>query len=124
MSADKKILVVSADNRFQRALQRSMTDTNFDVKATCSRNEDLLRVMVDIVPDLTILDTPLASMQCVRELLGIRATTDTPLLMLSTQGAKADTVRTLSLGSCSHPFIKPITYEQLIYQISLLMNKN
>jgi DNA-binding response OmpR family regulator len=94
------------------------------VKTTKARDEELIKVLTDITPDLTILDTPLVSMDGIRELIGIRDTLDTAIMMLSTQGAKADTVRTLSIGSYSHPFIKPITFEQLVLQINNLLHKN
>jgi two-component system KDP operon response regulator KdpE len=124
MSVDRKILVVSADSRFQHALHRNLAHEEYEVKATRSRNDDLLKVLIDVVPDLAILDTPLASMQGIQELIGIRSTMDVPIMMLSTQGARADTVRTLSIGSGNHPYIKPITLEQLMFQINNLLNKN
>ncbi len=124
MSAEKKILVVSSDSRFQHTLHRNLAHQEYEVRATRSRNDDLLKVLIDIVPDLAILDTPLASMQGIQELLGIRSTMDVPIMMLSTQGARADTVRTLSLGTANHPYIKPITLEQLMYQINIVLNKN
>jgi DNA-binding response OmpR family regulator len=124
MSVDKRILVVSADSRFQHSLNRNLSHVDYEVKATRSRNDDLLKVLIDVVPDLAILDTPLASMQGIQELIGIRSTMDVPIMMLSTQGARADTVRTLSIGNGNHPYIKPITLEQLMYQINHLLNKN
>jgi len=121
MSVDKKILVVSGDSRFQHNLHRNLTREDYEVRATRSRNDDLLRVLVDVVPDLAILDTPIASMLGIQELLGIRSTMDVPIMMLSTQGARADTVRTLSIGTGSRPYIKPITFEQLTCQINNLL---
>lgn len=123
MSVEKKILVVSTDNRFQHSLHRNLAHEEYEVKSTRSRNDDLLKVLVDVVPDLAILDTPLVSMMGIQELLGIRSTMDVPIMMLSTQGARADTVRTLSISSTNHPFIKPITMEQLMFQINHLLNK-
>jgi len=125
MGVEKKILVVSQDNRFLRTVQRNLSEYDYEVKNTHSRNEDLMRVLVDVVPDLTILDTPLVSMNGIRELIGIRGTLNTPVMMLSTERAKADTVRTLSIASTnSQPFIKPMTFEQLLIQVNKLLNKD
>jgi DNA-binding response OmpR family regulator len=123
MSVEKKVLVVSRDRRFQTTLHHNLIDQDFKVKATTSRNEDLIKVLVDVVPDLAILDTPITSMLGIQELLGIRSTMDVPIMMLSTEGARADSVRTLSIGSSSRPYIKPITLEQLMLQINRLLNR-
>ena len=123
MSVEKKILVVSTDSRFQHSLHRNLAHEEYEVRSTRSRNDDLLKVLIDVVPDLAILDTPLTSMIGIQELLGIRSTMDVPIMMLSTQGARADTVRTLSISNTNHPFIKPITMEQLMFQINNLLNK-
>jgi DNA-binding response OmpR family regulator len=123
MSVEKKVLVVSGDRRFQHSLHRNLTQEEYQVRATSSRNEDLLKVLIDVVPDLAILDTSLDSMMRIQELLGIRSTMDVPIMMLSTEGARADTVRTLSVGKGNHPYIKPITLEQLMSQINTMLNR-
>jgi DNA-binding response OmpR family regulator len=124
MVEDKRILVVSRDNHFINTLGCNLVKNYFQVKSTRARDEELIKVLNETEPDLTILDTPLVSMDGIRQMLGIREALDSPIMMLSTEGAKADTVRTLSLGSCSHPYIKPITFEQLISHINHLLNKN
>jgi DNA-binding response OmpR family regulator len=120
----KRVLVVSKDVNFTKTIGYSLTRHHFQVKSTKAQDEELIKILNETVPSLTILDTPLVSMQGIRQLLGIREALDTPIMMLSTDGAKADTVRTLSVGACSHPFIKPITFEQLISQIDNLLAKN
>jgi DNA-binding response OmpR family regulator len=124
MSTNKRILVVSKDNHFIDTIGSNLIKYNFQVKSTRAQDEELIKVLNETVPSLTILDTPLVSMDGIRQLIGIREAMDTPIMMLSTQGAKADTVRTLSVGAYSHPFIKPITFEQLISQINNILNKN
>jgi DNA-binding response OmpR family regulator len=124
MNSDKRILVVSKDSHFLEAIGSNLSKNSFQVKRTKAQDEELIRVLNETVPNLTILDTPLVSMNGIRQLIGIREALDTPIMMLSTQDAKADTVRTLSVGAYSHPFIKPITFEQLVLQINKLLNKN
>jgi DNA-binding response OmpR family regulator len=124
MSADKRILVVSKDNHFINTIGTNLIKHSFQVKSTRAQDEELIRVLNETEPNLTILDTPLVSMDGIRQLIGIRGAMDTPIMMLSTQGAKADTVRTLSVGAYSHPFIKPITFEQLINQINNMLSRN
>jgi DNA-binding response OmpR family regulator len=121
MEEDKRILVVSRDNHFINTLGCNLVKNYFQVKSTRARDEELFKVLNETLPDLTILHTPLVSMDAIRQMIGIREALD---MMLSTEGAKADTVRTLSLGSCSHPYIKPITFEQLVSQINHLLYKN
>jgi CheY-like chemotaxis protein len=124
MNNGKKILLVSQDNHFINTIGKNLNQYNFRVNGTRAKNEELIQVMNSLIPDLTILDTPLVSMDGVRQLIGIREAMDTPIMMLSTQGSRADTVRTLSIGSYSHPFIKPITFEELVNQIKKLLNNN
>ncbi|MBN1189176.1 MAG: response regulator [Dehalococcoidales bacterium] len=123
MNTGKKILLVSQNTHFVNSIGHNLSKQNYRVKGTRANNEELLHELSTIIPDLTILDTPLASMNGIRELISIRETMDTSILMLSTQDSRADTVKILSIGSYSHPTIKPMTFEQLIGQINQLMNK-
>ncbi len=121
MDTAKKILVVSKDSHFIHNLNSNLTQKNLEISSTKARDEELLKIISETTPDLTVLDLPLTSMDSIRQLVGIRDSLDTPILMLSTEGAKADTVRTLTLGSSNHAFIKPITFEQLTEQIHKLL---
>jgi DNA-binding response OmpR family regulator len=124
MLPGKKVLVVSRDNYFLGAVGGQLIKNNFAVTRTKAKDVDLIKILTEMQPDLTILDTPLVAMEGIRQLLGIRETTNTPILLLSTEGAKADTVRTLSAGSTSRAFIKPITFEQLLSQINRMLAKH
>jgi DNA-binding response OmpR family regulator len=124
MSTGKKILLVSKNTHFVNTVGRNLSKFNYRVKGTRAGNEELLDVMNTLIPDLTIMDAPLVSIDGIRQLIGIRAVLDTPIMMLSTQDSQADTVRTLSLGTCSHPFIKPMTFEQLVEQVNKMLDKN
>jgi DNA-binding response OmpR family regulator len=123
MLPGKKVLVVSRDNYFLGVVGGQLIKNSFTVTRTKAKDDDLIKMLTELEPDLTILDTPLIAMEGIRQLLGIRETTNAPILMLSTEGAKADTVRTLSVGSANRAFIKPITFEQLLSQINRIMAK-
>jgi DNA-binding response OmpR family regulator len=123
MNTGKKILLVSNNTHFVNSIGHNLSKQNYRVKGTRASNEELIQEMNTIIPDLTILDTPLVSMDGLRQLISIREALDTPIMMLSTQDSQSDTVRTLSIGSFSHPFIKPMTFEQLIGQVNQLLNK-
>jgi DNA-binding response OmpR family regulator len=123
MNTGKKILLVSHNTHFLNTLGNNLSKQNFRVNGTRASNEELIQKLTAIIPDLTILDLPLVSIDAIRQLMGIRKALDTPILMLSTQDSQADTVRTLSIGSYSHPFVKPMTFEQLVTQINHVLNK-
>jgi DNA-binding response OmpR family regulator len=124
MNTGKKILLVSNNTHFLNAIGNNLSKQNFRVNGTRASNEELIQKLSTIIPDLTVMDLPLISIDAIRQLIGIRgALLDTPILMLSTQDSRADTVRTLSIGSFSHPFIKPMTFEQLVTQINQVLNK-
>jgi DNA-binding response OmpR family regulator len=117
MIDEKTILVVSSNAHFLSTIQRNLVPYNYVVKGTRAHDEELMRTLTDMSPALTILDMPFLSMDGIRQLVGIRTTMDIPILMLSTQGAKADTVQTLSFSTGPRPQIKPLTFEQLTSQI-------
>ncbi|GEM_PF-5682879 len=124
MDIAKNILVVSNDRHFVDTVGGTLARHHYQVRSTKAQDEELVKIINETVPSLTILDTPLVSMEGIRQLMGLREALDTPIMMLSTQGAKADTVRTLSVGMYSHTLIKPLTFEQLLSQINTLLNKN
>ena len=119
----KKVLICSNNSYFSRTVEKDLLKHDYEVKSTRAKNGELIKILSEVYPDLTILDAPLVYIDGIRELIDIRDTLDKPLMMLSTQGSKADTVRTLSMGSSSHPFIKPVTFEELVKQINNLLSK-
>jgi DNA-binding response OmpR family regulator len=123
MNTGKKILLVSQNTHFINSIGHNLSKHNYRVKGTKASNEELIQEMNTIIPDLTILDTPLVSMDGIRQLIGIREALDTPIMMLSTQDSRGDIVRTLSIGSYSNTVIKPMTFEQLIGQVNQILNK-
>lgn len=120
---EKKVLICSNNSYFSRTVEKDLIRHNYEVKSTRAKNGELIKILTEVYPDLTILDAPLVYIDGIRELMDIRDTLDTPLMMLSTQGSKADTVRTLSMGSSARPFIKPVTFEELVKQINNLLSK-
>jgi DNA-binding response OmpR family regulator len=124
MGSGKKILVASQNRRFLYTFGERLSRYNYRVRGTKAQDEELFQTLTDVNPDLTILDAPVSSMNGIRLLITLRDSFDVPILMLSSQGAKADTVQTLSLTAYSHPQIKPVTFEQLTLQINQLLNTN
>jgi DNA-binding response OmpR family regulator len=124
MAKGKKILVATQNSQFLYSFGDRLARYNYCVRGTRATDEELFKTLTEVNPDLTILDAPVSSMNGIRQLLSIRDTFDMPILMLSTQGAKADTVQTLNISSFSHPSIKPLTFEQLTLQINQLLNTN
>ncbi len=123
MNTGKKILLVSQNTHFINSIGHNLSKNNYRVKGTKATDEELIQEMNTIIPDLTILDTPLISMNGIRQLIGIREALDTPIMMLSTQDSKGDTVRTLSIGSYSQTCIRPMTFEQLVGQVNQILNR-
>jgi len=121
MITGKKILVISQNTRFLNSLNHNLTRRNYNVKGTRTENEELIRLISTVTPDLTILDTSLASMEGIRQLIGIKEAIDKPVMMVSTQGTHDDTVRSLNVGSYSQTYIKSLTFEELVKQIGVIL---
>jgi DNA-binding response OmpR family regulator len=124
MSISKKVLVVSQNHNFIHDIENILSEHNYLIKNTDARKQELISMLKDNRPDLTILDSPLSSLDGIREMLCIRDTLDTPVLMLCTEGARSNTVNTFSLGSFDHTVISPVTFDRLRIQIENLLNQN
>lgn len=120
---DKKVLIRSNNSYFSRTFERDLKQHEYEVKSTRAKNGELIKVLAEVTPDLTILDAPLVHIEGIRELLDIRNTVNAPLVMLCTQGTKADTVTTLSMGTANHLSLKAVTFEDLLAQINKLLQK-
>ena len=104
----KSILVISDDPKLKGLLSGGLTEKEFAIRSTEKALEDELEKTLDEeLPDLIILDILMPWMDGIELCLRIRQRCPSPIIMLSTWGAKKDMVRGLDLaaeGYLTEPF--------------------
>lgn len=99
MLTKKKILIISDDPRLMGFLSHNLSDRDYSVASTDTMGEDLKVMLDNEIPDLVILDILMPWMDGIELCLRIRQWCPVPIIMLSTWGAKKDTIRGLDLAA-------------------------
>ena len=102
MIARKKILIVGSDPRLLGFLGVHLSGMGHQVTSTDSRGEELKAVLESEPAELIILDILMPWMDGIELCLQIRQWCSVPIIMLSTWGARKDTVRGLDLSAESY----------------------
>jgi len=103
MMTKKKVLVISDDPKLVGFLSHGLAECAYSVKNSDNiMGEDLEVVLDRELPDLVIMDIVMPGMDGIELCLRIRQWCPAPIIMLSTWGARKDTVRGLDLGAESY----------------------
>ena len=117
----KRILVVEDDTSLARVLRDNLTFDGFDVDWVTSGNAALKRVKV-AVPDLVVLDIMLPDTSGF-DLCGLlRQGRQTPIIILTARGQKADKVRGLNLGADDY-ITKPFDLEEFLARVRAVLRR-
>jgi DNA-binding response OmpR family regulator len=117
----KRILVVEDDTSLARVLRDNLTFDGFDVDWVTSGNAALKRVKV-AAPDLVVLDIMLPDTNGF-ELCGLlRQGRQTPIIILTARGQKADKVRGLNLGADDY-ITKPFDLEEFLARVRAVLRR-
>lgn len=95
----KKILIVSDDPKLKGFVGTHLSAREYEITSKDDIREELEAILDSEVPDLVILDIMMPWMDGIEMCLRIRQSCPTPIVMLSTWGAKRGTVRGLDLGA-------------------------
>ncbi len=101
MIMGKRILIISSDPELLRILQHNLPAQSYEVSSSRDRGE-LEELLDRVLPDLVILDILMPWLDGIELCLCIRQWCQVPIIMLSTWGARRDTVRSLDLNSNSY----------------------
>jgi DNA-binding response OmpR family regulator len=117
----KRILVVEDDTSLARVLRDNLTFDGFDVDWVMSGNAALNRVKV-AAPDLVVLDIMLPDTNGF-DLCGLlRQGRQTPIIILTARGQKADKVRGLNLGADDY-ITKPFDLEEFLARVRAVLRR-
>lgn len=110
-----RILVIDDEPQITRVLRASLTAQNFDVRIA-NDPEEGLRIFLDWPPDLLITDLMMPGMTGVEVCRAIRATSSTPIIVLSVRDQERTKVEALDAGADDY-VTKPFGIQELLARI-------
>jgi two-component system response regulator VicR len=118
----KKVMVVEDDAALARVLRDNLVFEGFEVACVANGNDAIGRAR-DFAPDLVILDVMLPGKDGF-ELVGLlRRGGQTPVIMLTARGSKADKLRGLDLGADDY-VTKPFDLEELLARVRAVLRRS
>jgi len=123
MIAKKKLLIISDDPKLTRFLSHGLSERDYNITNTDKMGEDMGMVLDSELPDLVILDILMPWMDGIELCLRVRQWCPAPIIMLSTWGARKDTVRGLDLGAESY-LTEPFDIDGLMGRIEGALYRN
>jgi two-component system KDP operon response regulator KdpE len=122
MTARTRILVVDDDDAIRRTLDEHLTLYGFDVIAARDGIEGFDRFTTS-KPDLVLSDLAMPRADGFSLIERIRATNDTPILVLSVRGGDVDKVRALDLGADDF-VVKPFSTPELMARVRAQLRRS
>jgi DNA-binding response OmpR family regulator len=117
----RRILIVDDETELRSMLRQYLTREGFDVAEAISGKEAL-----DMVqrrqPDLILLDVGLPDIDGFEVLRTLRATSDTPVIMLTARDDEIDRVVGLSVGADDY-VVKPFSPRELVARIQAVLRR-
>ncbi len=117
-----RILVVDDDDSIRGTLEQNLSVSGFDVTAARDGIEGFDR-FTSSRPDLVISDLAMPRADGFALIQRIRATGDTPILVLSVRGGEADKVRALDLGADDY-VVKPFSTPELLARVRAQLRRS
>ena len=115
------ILVVDDEQEIVRAFQRSLVAHGYTVR-TAHSGEEALEAVATWRPDLLVLDLLLPGMSGLEVCRQVRATSNTPIIVLSVKDTEADKVEALDLGADDY-VAKPFSMDELLARVRVAMRR-
>lgn len=116
-----RLLLVEDEEKTSTYLSRALGESGFTVDVSADGSEGL-HYALEFDYDAIILDVMLPGMDGYRVLEGVRATKQTPVLMLSARGSVDERVKGLRLGADDY-LPKPFSLIELVARIQALVRR-
>lgn len=124
MKKPQKILVVEDDLALQELMRFNLEEDGWDVTVADSGETALLQI-VDILPDMILLDLMLPGMggkQVCRQVRRYPKTCEIPIIMISAMRTDRDVIDGLEMGADDY-VMKPFSPEVLLARIQAVMRR-
>lgn len=115
------IVIIEDEQRIRSLVTSVLAERGYEVRAAATAL-DGLRAIVDVGPDLVILDLGLPDLDGMELLKMIRAVSPVPVIVATARGEDRDIVRTLDLGADDH-LVKPFSVEQLEARVRAVLRR-
>ncbi|KPM32444.1 Two-component system-response regulator [Croceitalea dokdonensis DOKDO 023] len=118
----KHVLLIEDDAEIIRLLEIHLKDLNCSI-LTANRGDDGLRLAIETVPDLIVLDVMLPEMDGIEVCQKIRANQiQTPILMLTAKSEEIDKVLGLEVGADDY-LTKPFSVREFIARVKAIFRR-
>ncbi len=117
----EKILVVDDEPRFLRLVEANLTAEGFEV-LTCANGQEAVQTVVEVKPDLVLLDVMMPVMDGFSALDRIREFSMLPIIMLTAKGEEADRVEGLNRGADDY-IVKPFSAQELLARVRAVLRR-
>ena len=121
MVAKQKILIVDDDLNIAELISLYLTKECFDTRIAAD-GEEALQIFRQYSPDLILLDLMLPGIDGYQVCREIRASDNTPIIMLSAKGEVFDKVLGLELGADDY-VIKPFDSKELVARVKAVLRR-
>jgi two-component system, OmpR family, response regulator RegX3 len=115
------VLIVDDEGSYREALSAGLSAEGFAV-ATAADGATALELFHDLDPDIVLLDVMLPDRPGTEVCREIRATSNTPVIMVSARDAEIDIVLGLELGATDY-VAKPYRLRELIARIRTILRR-
>jgi len=119
MEEKTKVLIVDDENAIRRFLHTSLDAHGYTVYEAATGEDGLIQV-VNVQPDLIILDLGLPGINGIEVTRRIREWTDTPIIVLSVQNQDSDKIEALDAGADDY-LTKPFSVGELTARLRVAM---
>ena len=119
--AHSRILVVEDDAPLAATVERVLAAEGYDVDVVGNGN-DALRRTRERPFDLVVLDIMLPGLDGISVCRRLRATSSTPVLLLTALGGTEQRVRGLDSGADDY-LVKPFAYQELLARVRALLRR-
>ena len=118
----KKIVVVDDEKPIADILEFNLQKEGYEVFCAYDGN-DALELILDIVPDLVLLDIMLPGIDGMEVCREVRKKHDMPIIMLTAKDSEIDKVLGLELGADDY-VTKPFSTRELIARVKVNLRRN
>jgi len=121
MNQSQRILVVDDESQIARVLRRSLAARGYEVQVA-SEGEEALEIFNAWAPDLVITDLSMPNMGGLELCRRVRATSQTPIIVLSVKGEERAKVEALDAGADDY-VTKPFGMDELLARVRAALRR-
>ena len=118
---EASVLIVDDEAMVRDVLERYLVDEGFDVRLAHDGEQALVSV-ADAPPDLILLDLMLPKLDGYETFRRVRASNDTPVIMLTARGEATDRIVGLELGADDY-VTKPFSPREVVARVRAVLRR-